>query len=327
MILLSIIGITAVSVLSDVETKRSRSREKAWKRAAGALGLVFHRGTGAELGSLRGEIAGRRIVLTHNLTESDHQTSLAIQLRDSIPKDLVLHSEGLGSGLATMIGRGDFAIGDRAFDRRFLLEGLGEELSAIFNARARQVLLAEGPLPGPTIKEGWLRLTVGRRIDRRGDLEDWVKHGLSVAAHLDRFDDLPARLIHTARHDPDTPVRLVAFRQLAQNYSDRADVQALATDLRNRYALTHGPVEGRLLALTALGLVGGVDQIEPLHELQQQKGPVGAAAAAAAEQIRSRLGLGGDAGRLSVAAGPTGEEAGRLSRAAAAGSLAITKKG
>ncbi|MCP4873635.1 MAG: hypothetical protein GY898_33530 [Proteobacteria bacterium] len=387
LLLLAVIGIVGFSLLNDVEKQRFRDRRRTWEKAAGVLGLGFQRGRGTAIGTMKGIMAERRVRLSHEAAPDNGAKVivLAVKLRDSIPDDLRLETESLGSGIASMVGRGDFAVGDPAFDKRFLLGGLSEELSAIFSAKARQALTAEEAMPGPRIQDGWLILTRPARLDTVDALLKFARHGLADAAHLDRFDDVVTRLIHNARHDPVPGVRQTAMGQLARNYPARPEVQALAADLANRperserliamtllrhderafaiarsigfetssasaaeieqaltwladtgphpvdrapllrRATSSGPVPVRLAALRGLGAVGRIEEIEVLFELQSDKGALGEAALEAAEQIRSRLGLGGDAGRLSVSA--TGDEEGRLSAAAAAGSLAISKKG
>jgi len=386
--LLAVIGVTGLSVVSDFESRRVHKRRKAWERAASRLGLRFAPSKGPTgMGRIWGEVSGRRIRLVQQVMTGEagsQHTAIAIELRPSVPRDLVLASEGLGSGLANIVGRGDFALGDAAFDRRFLLRGLPEEIAAVFGARAREALLGESTIPGPLLRGGWLTLTRDDPLTATAAVEQYVEQGLAVAAALDQFDDPLARLIDNARHDPDAGVQTTCLRLLAEQFGARPEVRDLAgglvhlPDREVRLLAMHllgeedprafvvarevafddpsapapaiaealgwlddaGPAVDDLpglrerattasadvaeQAIRCLGTVGRLEEIELLFPLQTTRGAVGDAALAAAERIRSRLGIGGDAGRLSVS--DEADAAGGLSRAAPTGALAVEKK-
>ena len=383
-VLLGIMAVTAASLLSDQTKKIVASRRTRWRLAARHLDLHYDEGDSeAGNGRLRGTVQGRRVQVDHEQGSQDgaQYTRVTIALDDAFPEDVRLGTEGLGSGVANLLGRGDFDLGDARFDRRFLLHGDPVHLAAVFGSRARRALFEEGT--DPVIANGKLTLRRAERLDKTREVVALVKRAVAVAAMLDKFDDLPARLLSNARSDDDREVRLTCGRLVAERYPDHPQARDLgarfvrlpgraprllgmhllgpddarARDIAASVAfeeadataaeiaealewleeapprgehrggirgrVQHADVAVQLAALACLGASGTRDDIELLWSMQDRKAPVGPAAAEAAERIRARLGLGGDAGRLSVSAAPPDEAEGRLSQAAPEGALAF----
>ncbi|HVY48138.1 MAG TPA: hypothetical protein VHB21_19755, partial [Minicystis sp.] len=111
------------------------------ERLAEARSLAFLR---APL-SATGALDGRRVELVATRAARwHHHFVVGVRFARALDLDVSLRRQGFLDGLGALVGRDDIAVGDEAFDRRFLLRGRrGAEprIVGLFDAEARGALL------------------------------------------------------------------------------------------------------------------------------------------------------------------------------------------
>jgi hypothetical protein len=149
--------------------------------------------------------------------------------------DITLRSETPWTSLGTRIGAAtDVETGSRTFDGAVYASGAPALVLALFDAETREAVdrLLRGSRGGgrtryvvsAKVDGGQLQVDLGLKatLDMAHLLKESLEVILGIARRLTVPDDVPARLAHNARHDPEVAVRLTNLRHLARTYEEES---------------------------------------------------------------------------------------------------------
>jgi hypothetical protein len=268
-------GLIAVAMTASVAFliafERSRSRLRAWRETASAVGLtdVSESSFFGIPKRIEGH-AGPLVVSLESYRHGKSEHGTRVEVGGLGHSGLVdVRAEGVGSQLAKVFGDREVALGDADFDRAAYVQGGPSMVRAVLGADARRAL---GPLfsghlaEGPGVKARTVRtmLTDSRlRVEIREHAFDEldarmpaiVRELVAVGRLLVRPDDVAVRLAQHARDERLASARLVNLDTLVTEYPQHAVTRpALAA------ALDDPSPEVQLRAAIALG-VGGHDAL------------------------------------------------------------------
>jgi hypothetical protein len=262
-------GLIAVAMAASVgflvAYERSRSRLRAWRETAAAVGLtdVSESSYFGIPNGIEGR-AGPLVVRLESYRHGRYEHGTRVEIGGLGHAGLVdVRAEGVGSQFAKVFGDREVALGDADFDRVAYIQGSPAMVRAVLGADARRAL---GPLfsghfsEGPGVNARTVRavLTDSRlRVDIRERAFDdlgartpaIVRELVAVGQLLVRPADVAARIAENVRAERLASVRLVNLETLATEYPQHPVTKpALAAalddpspDVQLRAAIALGP--------------------------------------------------------------------------------------
>jgi hypothetical protein len=218
--------------------ERGRSRLRAWREAAAAVGL-----TGVSEASSFGIPTGVEgkadplVVRLGSYRRGKTERGTRIEIGGLGHGGLVdVRAEGVGSRLAKVFGDREIALGDADFDDVAYVQGTAAMARAVLGADARRglrALLAGSFSEAPGLKEltvrttlldGHLRVEIRDRVfeDVQSRLPAIARQLLAVGRLLVRPDDVALRIAENTRCESLASVRLVNLETLATEYPQHA---------------------------------------------------------------------------------------------------------
>ncbi len=230
-----------------------------WRRVARGVGLTDVRETGllGSLKTLEGDAGPFRVRIgRRSQRRSERGARIVVDSRGAIPPSLDFRAEGLATAFDRATGGKELVIGDPAFDNAVYVRGAEEPLFAALDAPTRAAVRAFVALPG-RVSDGLVSVEVKDVFPDAATLSAVLASAMDLAQRLSRPDDMVARLVTNARHDPEREVRRLNLGVLADRYSDHPVVrEALRETMRT------SDRELRLRAALALGAEGRATLLE-----------------------------------------------------------------
>jgi hypothetical protein len=266
-----------------------------------------------------GEIDGREVVVDSILVSSGNSSRRVERIRmqcDDLPKDLVLHREGLGSDLWKMVAGTDEVLGDRDFDRRVVLRGSRGDVTARLNEEVRGIV-REMLSKRISLEAGKLSFVLSGRYKSVQDLEEIIEQMRRAANALAGTGEPEEQLLYSnVCSDSDPEVRA---RNLGMLAMDHPESEALRLGLK--------AVLGE-----AVGHGGPLDQTQEAAFLELLAAPArGDSVVPLEQQVAAAIGLGLGASGAAVPflrdwAGPFSQELFYAKRVAHLAVAAIQKR-
>ncbi len=256
----------AASVAYLIAFERGRSRLRAWRETAAAVGLA-DTSESSSFGIPTGVVgkSGPLVVTLESYQHGKSERGTRVQIGGLGHRGLVdVRAEGVGSQLAKVFGDREIGLGDAEFDDVAYVQGSPAVVRAVLGADARRALSALlagsfAEVPGAKLSQrtmltdGTLRVEIRERAfdDVRSRLPAIVRELVAIGRLLVRPDDVAARIAEHTREEPLASVRLVNLDTLATEYPRHA-----ATRPALVAALDDPSPEVQLRAAIALGADG-----------------------------------------------------------------------
>jgi hypothetical protein len=246
----------AAGAMVGLGLRRRRDRIGAWRAAARECGLTNVRVDDVSAVPALAARAGRMAIRLEEYGSGTRRSSTRFiaDRPDARRLKLSVGPSDLGAAVHRVFDAGEIALGDRDFDRRFVVLGAPAVAAAVLSADTRALMTdLQDVMSGVafTLRRGEIRADLIEGMGLERCFPAILNALVDLAERLPGDGDILARLCENAHADPEPAVRLFNLRCLAQAYAgDPAARAALekACEDQERYI--------RLFAAKALGEEG-----------------------------------------------------------------------